>query len=242
MDTLSALLGDFTPHAYRRSSNHTSAVASAEIIEELTDAQLQIHARLDEAIPKRYRDARVEHPEISAWVDEYVQCPSRARSLMIMGPVGTGKTWAAYGALRQAAVRSLKPNRVGRYILGNWAAVTFPDFIAHMRPGYYTKNEDMNSEKYMQLLRSVPVLLVDDLGVSKGTEWVEDVTHRLVSGRYDDELPTIYTTNLAPKELEQVIGARMTSRLAEQCVTVRLVGNDRRRSPSGAQGSSLRVA
>lgn len=228
METIGSMVSSYQSH--RKSTHHSSSINSAQIITELPDAQAQMHSRLDEAIPKRYRSAGVEHPDIASWVDEYVQCPSEARSLMVMGPVGTGKTWAAFGALRQAAVRSLRPNRAGRYVLGTWAATTFPDFIAHMRPGYFSQRDDMTAEKYMAHLRSVPILLVDDLGVSKGSEWVEDVTHRLVSGRYDDELPTIYTTNLSPDELDVAIGARMRSRLAEQCMTVRLVGNDRRRS------------
>src|SRR5690348_1205679 len=90
-------------YSYRRSSNHTADRMSDEIVCDLADAQYRLNARMDEAFPKRYRNAGVEHPEVAAWVQEYIACPSQARSLMIMGPVGTGKTHAAFGALRQAA-------------------------------------------------------------------------------------------------------------------------------------------
>lgn len=202
----------------------------APIITELADAQERMHARLDEVIPKRYRGAKVEHPEVRAWIQQYIAAPSEARSLLIMGPVGSGKTHAAYGALRAAAVHSLKPNRAGRYILGSWVSTTFPDFVSLMRPRGFAERDDMTSEKYMLSLRETPLLLLDDLGVGKATEWTEEVTHRLVSGRYDDMRPTIYTTNLAPKDLDQVIGARMVSRLVEQCDRVSLLGADRRRA------------
>lgn len=230
MTDLGAAIGAFKSGAYRKSANHTTAIMGAENLWDLGDAREALTARLDAMIPKRYRRAHVEHPEIRAWVDEYVANPRDARSLMVMGNVGTGKTWAAFGALREAAMLSLKPNRAGCYLIGDWQATTFPDFLASMRPGYFSQRDDENSEKYMRGLRSVKLLLVDDLGVSNETGWVEQVTHRLVSGRYDAELPTIYTTNLAPRELDAVIGARMTSRLAEECVTVRLVGEDRRRA------------
>lgn len=204
-------------------------VNCAPVITDLADAQDRMNARLDEVIPKRYRAAAVEHPAIAEWVEEYVECPSEARSLLVMGPVGSGKTWAAYGALRAAAVRSLKPNRAGRYVLGTWTSTTFPDFVAHLRPRAYSERDDMTSEKYMLTLRETPLLLLDDLGVGKATEWTEEVTHRLVSGRYDDEKPSIYTTNLTPAELNVIVGERMVSRLAEQCVRVQLLGVDRRR-------------
>jgi DNA replication protein DnaC len=239
VESVKSVLDRGALRTYQRSGNdHTANRMAAENIFDLEDAQLRLHARMDEAFPKRYRNAGVEHPEVAAWVEEYVAAPSQARSLLIMGPIGTGKTWAAYGALRQAAVRSLKPTRAGCYLIYNWAATTFPDFIAHMRPGYFDERDDMTSAKYIQQMKSAPLLLVDDLGVSKGSEWVEDVTHRLLSGRYDDELPTIYTTNLAIPEIEKVMGARIASRLAEQCVTVRMVGHDRRR-PVPRQTPSL---
>lgn len=230
MNNLGSVLGEFQSGARRKNPNHNTAVMAAENIWDLGDAREALSTRLDAAIPKRYRNARVEHPEIRAWVEEYLECPQEARSLMVMGNVGSGKTWAAYGALREAALRSLKPNRAGVYILGNWEATTFPDFIAKMRPRAFTEKDEMTSEKFLTGMRSVQLLLVDDIGVGKQTDWTEDVTHRLVSGRYDEELPTIYTTNLTPKELDDVIGARMTSRLAEECRTVRLVGADRRRA------------
>lgn len=207
-----------------------TAINSAEVITDLAHAQVRMNQRLDEVIPKRYRNAGVEHPEIAAWVEEYLENPAESRSLLIMGNVGTGKTWAGYGALREAAVRGVQRNRAGRYVLGTWLATTFPDFVATMRPRAFADKDDMTSEKYMLQLRDTPLLMLDDLGVGKSTEWTEDVTHRLINGRYDAELPTIYTTNLAPKDLDIVIGARMVSRLTELCVRVNMLGADRRRS------------
>lgn len=208
----------------------TADINRAPIITDLADAQLRMNQRLDEVIPKRYRNAHVEHPEIRAWVETYISNPAESPSLLLMGNVGTGKTWAAYGALRTAAVHSLSPNRAGRYVLGTWTATTFPDFVAKMRPKAFDDKDEMTAEKYMTQLRSTPLLVLDDLGVSKHTEWTEDVTHRLVSGRYDDDKATIYTTNLSPKELDIAIGGRMVSRLVEQCVRVNLIGDDRRRA------------
>lgn len=215
---------------YRRQPGGGTHINGADIITDLGDAQQRMNARLDEVIPKRYRNATVDHPEVRAWVEQYVADPDDSPSLLIMGPVGTGKTYAAYGALRESAVRTLRPNRAGRYILGQWTAATFPDFVGNMRPKQSYNRDDVSSEAYLASLRATPLLVLDDLGVGKESEWVEEVTHRLVSGRYDDERATIYTTNLSPKELSDVIGARLVSRLVEQCTRVSLLGADRRRA------------
>lgn len=205
-------------------------INAAPIITEQADAVARMNSRLDEVIPKRYRKAGVEHPAIVQWVAEYAQEPAEARSLLIMGPTGTGKTHAAYGALRGAACAALRPNRAGRYVLGTWMATTFPDFLAAMRPGQFERGDTLTSQKYMLALRETPLLVIDDLGMAKANEFVEECTHRLISGRYDDERPTIYTTNLSPARLADGVGGRIASRLMQECVKVPMTGADRRLS------------
>ncbi len=82
----------------------------------------------------------------------------------------------------------------------------------------------------MDRYRHAGVLLLDDLGTAKGSEWVEEVTYRLVTHRYDAMRPTIHVTNLGPDELRDVLGDRIASRLSETCTRVVLSGPDRRRA------------
>lgn len=203
-------------------------VNCAPVITEIEDARRRMNARLDEVIPKRYRRPIPMDPRIEEWVAEYARCPETARSLLIMGPTGTGKTHAAYGALRAAAVRGMRPNRVGRYVLGTWMTTTFPDFMAAMRPGQFEKGDSLTSQKYMLTLRDTPLLVLDDVGMCRVNEFTEECTHRLISGRYDEERPTIYTTNLDPSNLADGVGDRIASRLVQECVIVSMKGVDRR--------------
>jgi DNA replication protein DnaC len=203
-------------------------INSAPVIVDQEDAARRMNDRLDEVIPKRYRRPVPMLPAVEAWVEEYAQDPTTARSLLIMGPTGTGKTHAAYGALRAAAVRALRPNRAGRYILGTWMSTTFPDFMASMRPGQFQTGDALTSQKYMMSLRETPLLVVDDLGMCRENPFVEECTHRLISGRYDEERPTIYTTNLDAVGLADGVGGRIASRLMQECLIVAMKGQDRR--------------
>lgn len=67
------------------------------------------------------------------------------------------------------------------------------------------------------------LLILDDLGVEKSTEWVVDKLDTLINHRWLEELPTVFTTNLAPGQLQP----RIRSRIKEG-VTVTLEGPDYR--------------
>jgi DNA replication protein DnaC len=168
----------------------------------------------DRLFPRRYRDAVADEPGVVHWVRQVTSRPDPP-SLLLAGKVAMGKTWQAYGALR--AVAYLDPTTA-------WVATTFADFTASLRP-----RPNVDTEAEMDRYRSAGVLLLDDLGAGKGSEWVEEVTYRLVNHRYDAMRPTIWVTNLGPDELRGCVGDRIASRLAETCTRVVLDGPDRRR-------------
>jgi DNA replication protein DnaC len=80
------------------------------------------------------------------------------------------------------------------------------------------------------------VLVLDELGAVKPTDWVKDTMMQIIGSRYNSRRLTIFTTNyadarLAPSEetLEDRIGVRLRSRLYEMCRTVVVEGEDYRR-------------
>lgn len=169
----------------------------------------------DERFPRRFVEAKADHPGVTEWVDAYLMDPLDARSLLIAGPTGVGKTWQAYGALRAAVCTATAPK---------WEATTFADFTAALRPGA------KDPEAALQTFRTTHLLLVDDLGAAKNSEWVEEITYRLLNGRYEDVRPSIFTTNLPLPDLREKLGDRLASRLVEMCAVVPMEGSDRRRA------------
>ncbi|MFG2224505.1 ATP-binding protein [Streptomyces sp. NPDC048644] len=182
----------------------------------------------DARIPVRYRNALAEHPHVTAWVEEITRtgrpgpggAPGIAHgpSLLIAGPTGTGKTHQAYGAVRSllaAGVRLL------------WEATTAADLYASLRP-----RQGHDPERALWALGRCPLLILDDLGAAKTSEWTEELTYRLINRRYNDMLPTLVTTNLRIADLREAVGDRVASRLAEMTTRVILSGDDRRRCPT----------
>lgn len=165
----------------------------------------------------RFADATADHPEVLTWVQRYLTDPSACPSLVLVGPTGVGKTWQAWGALR-AIITTLAAS--GRGLV--WRAVTHPDLNDKLRP----KPDGSHAWALDRYLRA-ELLLVDDLGAGKQTDWTGDSLFRLVDGRWSHQLPTIYSTNLTQQQLADAVGDRVVSRLADS-MRVQLCGSDRR--------------
>ncbi len=171
----------------------------------------------DQRFPARYRTATVTDPTVAAWVTAYQANPRQAPWLLLLGPTGVGKTHHAYAALR-TAVHQPAPT--------HWEALTAADLYANLRP-----RPNADTEADLARYRSTGLLLIDDLGAAKPSEWTEEITYRILNTRYNQQLPVIATTNLSLNDFKARLGDRITSRLAETCTRIVLAGTDRRRQP-----------
>lgn len=185
------------------------------------------HAR--KTIPHIYRNALPTLPEAAAWIDElttHTRAEQTRReaitptlttgpSLLLLGPTGVGKTHQAYGTLRTLAVTG---------ITATWTATSSADLYAALRP-----RTGIDSETEFRRYAHAKLLLVDDLGAAKSSEWTEEINFRLVNHRYENQLPTLLTSNVLPKQLADRLGDRVASRLTEMCDRVVITGHDRRR-------------
>lgn len=170
----------------------------------------------DKLFPLNFKTATVTDPVVATWVRGFMA--GSRRSLFINGLVGRGKSWQAFGALRESVTQKKRIT---------WIAQGEPEILQSMRP-----HPDVDSESVLTRYRKVGLLLIDDLGTSKGSEWVEQMLYRLVNYRYENALPTIFTSNVEPEEMVAKIGDRLTSRIAGMCDRVSIKGVDRRRPRS----------
>lgn len=183
--------------------------------------------RVQREIPGRFADAIVTVKDVADWVTELVTAAgnvpahmspvvSAGPSLLLLGPTGTGKTHQAWGAIRALAASGASLRR--------WQVVTAADLYARLRPRH-----GVDSEAEFDRYAKATVLVVDDLGAAKDSEWVEEVNYRLINYRYENGLPTVITSNVPVRELVSKLGERVASRLNEMARRVVLEGADRRR-------------
>lgn len=160
-----------------------------------------------------------------AWLDrEYPAASEKLRrwmtmakptNLVILGSVGTGKTSAAALALRPSFDACLEVvfARTGQMLdqikegFGQPGGVRLSDFSEADR------------------------LLLDDVGQENKTPWTREQLGSLISDRYNDERPTVVTTNFNEKDLEAHLGVHAADRLlGDGAVVVVMRGQSRRRS------------
>jgi DNA replication protein DnaC len=150
--------------------------------------------------------------------------------LLLTGTIGVGKTHVAIGILQALVVER---GATGLFY-------DYRDLLKQVQNSYNPQSR----ETEMDILRPVfdaEVLVLDELGAAKPTDWVWDTVAHILNTRYNDRRTTIITTNytnlpplitlgsdgrLREETLGDRIGERMRSRLQEMCVVVEMQGED----------------
>lgn len=202
-------LGFLAELASRAMKAAEDAGAIAEPDPEPTDEELAAERWADFA-PRTFAAARLEDldgpvaDEVRAWA------AATSGNLILQGPVGTGKTHAAFACCRLLMEAGWRPV---------WMPV--PDALDDMRPDGDPRVEPR--------LMDAEVVFLDDFGGERATDWTAERLYRVVNRRWLDGRPTIVTTNLAGEDLTDQVGERVVSRLIDGATIVGVSGADRRR-------------
>ena len=166
---------------------------------------------------------------VKAYVREFPQ-PERP-GLLFIGEPGTGKTHLAVAAMRALIARGFE----GVFF-------DYQNLLDRIRSGYDKTSESIDREAYRSAL-DAEILLLDDLGAHRVTDWVEDTVTSLITYRCNNRKPFIATSNLPDPDagssmldkapmtpggytqrvtLAERIGMRARSRLFEMCKVIRM--------------------
>lgn len=200
-------------------------------------------ARLRERahVPKRYEHCELcnfefDGPHRSLGPARMAACkfveefPLDNTGLLLIGPIGVGKTHLAVSIIKEL-------------INSKGIPCLFCDYRELLKQIQNSYNSSVQVTE-LEVLRPVfdtDVLVLDELGAVKPTEWVWDTVSLILNTRYNNNRTTIITTNFDDKPAGAVagprasareetlgdrIGERMRSRLHEMCRIVRLDGQD----------------
>ena len=192
-------------------------------------------------IPKRYEHCELSNFESDGphrllassrlaagkFVEEY---PVDSTGLLLIGSIGVGKTHLAVGIIKEL-------------ILSKGIACLFYDYRELLKQIQNSYNDSVKATE-LEVLRPVfetEVLVLDELGAVKPTEWVWDTVSLILNARYNDSRTTIITSNFDDRSAGAVagprgaareetlgdrIGERMRSRLHEMCRIIKMEGED----------------
>lgn len=150
---------------------------------------------------------------LKKYVEDFAEHKKNGKGLLLYGDVGRGKT---YGAAC-----------VANALLDKGYSVLMTDFTAIES----IVSNVWNKQEYYDALNRFSLLIIDDLGVEKKTEYTSQIVQAVINTRYNAGLPLIITTNLTGEELQSpsdMVYKRIFSRLYEMCIPVKVEGKDRR--------------
>lgn len=105
--------------------------------------------------------------------------------------------------------------------------IFLPTFLEDLRDNYDSRDPDF--EQVLSMVKGCKLLIVDDIGAERVTEWVRERMVSIINTRSSNGLCTIYTSNLSPEELKDELGDRIASRVLGSSKVVEISGGDWRR-------------
>lgn len=162
------------------------------------------------------------------------------KGLFFQGPVGTGKSHLAVATIYEIVTENTElfgleissdifDREQPEYRGLKCSFVSVVDFLGLQRAGF---NQEREREKAYRLLRrckSDSVVILDDLGAERPSEWAEEQLYGIIDYRYRNMLSTFFTTNCSLQVLKEQLGKRSVSRILEMCSGVKVVGEDFRK-------------
>jgi DNA replication protein DnaC len=210
----------------------TAVWASCGIPPRLSNASF---ANYEPACPEKEQALK----KCQAFVQKGLDLIKQGNGLFFQGPVGTGKSHLAVASLRAILQNNL--DRFGTPSSDNdvWGEPVYDGFCCSMisvvdllntlRESFNTDNSRVTARRILHRARTDSIVILDDIGAEKPSEWVEEQLYALIDLRYRMQRSTFFTTNCTLKQLEGQIGSRSVSRITEMCEGVRVGGEDCRK-------------
>lgn len=149
------------------------------------------------------------------YVDNFKAMLKDGKGLLLHGTVGTGKTYAA------CEVANALIDKGYPVLVTNFARLT--NTLQGMFDG---------KQEYIDSLNRFALLVIDDLGAERKSEFMQEMVYNIIDSRYRSGLPMIVTTNLAMDEIkstESIGNARIYDRVLERCFPIEVTGASKRR-------------
>ncbi len=142
----------------------------------------------------KMKEIRVDKNRLAVieWLNSFIKkYPNDKKGLYLHGNFGCGKTFLLVALLTELAKKRIKS-----------AVVYWPEFLRSLKGSFET-----GFNERFDLIRTVPILLIDDIGAENVTDWGRDeILGSLLQYRMENNLITFFSSNFSLKELEEHLG------------------------------------
>lgn len=160
------------------------------------------------------------------YADKWSDMMSKNIGLLLWGEVGTGKTYFA-ACIANALVE-------------NCVSVKMTNFSTILNDLFYENDKN----QYIDRLNNHNLLIIDDLGIERDTEYALEQVYNIIDARYKSNKPLIVTTNLSLTEIKNPIDTahkRIYDRVLEMCVPVKFDGENFRQQKAADKMEAIKT-
>ena len=160
------------------------------------------------------------------YYDNYVK-NKKIKGLYLHGNFGCGKTYLVSALFNELAKKDVHST-----------IIYFPEFLRSLKASFGSGDDEYNAR--FDVVKESPILLLDDIGAEKLSDWARDeVLGVILQYRMEEHLPTFFTSNLSIKELEdhlnisnnaadKVKARRIIERIKFLCEEIKMISVNRR--------------
>lgn len=165
-----------------------------------------------------FQNDNLKRPELTNAAKRYVEnfetFKKQGKGLLFYGTVGTGKSYMSAC--------------IANALLDKGYEVLMTSFSRIAETAFGLKNK----QEYYDSINRYQLLILDDLGVERNTEYMQEIVFKIIDSRSRINLPLIVTSNLTSQEFKNPVGInnqRIYSRILEMCHPIQVVGEDQRK-------------
>lgn len=153
------------------------------------------------------------------FVNGWKKAKAGGYGLLFLGGCGTGKTHLACAIMLELMERYL-------FVYPRYYKVS--EIFSAVRSTYQT-GVITNEEEMLKFFSSIQLLVIDEVGIQKGSEAEKRILFSILDNRVTSNKPTILMSNLGPKALAELLGDRLYDRIRSKCVPCLFTGHSMRK-------------
>lgn len=184
-------------------------------------------------IPLKYKEIKElsiplkdmkEYQKVTDYIENIKENVKNGKGLYIYSQnTGNGKTQTAINILHYY-FKAIAGDNFG---VGRGVFVNLADFFIELKASFAFKEEQYEVEKMKKLIRIADLVVFDDIGSERPTDFVVEILYKLINERYNNQKAMIFTSNYSLTDLSQW-HTRIASRIQEVCETVYFKAGDYR--------------
>ena len=160
--------------------------------------------------------------DLQKYAENYIENQRTLNWLVIQGPSGSGKTHLVTAIIKESLSQAVahyvrknpnKHDKAYQTLARDFIFTSCGNLLQEIKYSYdcYDINERDVLEKY----KNCRMLVLDDLGTEQPSQWLKDTLFHILDYRFGEMLPTIITTSLTPRKLEDYVSEKTLSRIIE---------------------------